>query len=177
MSLSNPAGSTGAAAVSYVNALLGLLGERPAREVLTEQPGILRQLTAGRSEHELRRPEAPGKWSVVQVVQHQADTELVFGFRLRMVLSHERPALAAYDQDLWAEKLLYAEVALEDALDQFTALRRSNLALLARQPEAALDRVGLHAERGEESARHLANLAAGHDLAHRRQVKRILAGG
>jgi hypothetical protein len=177
MSLSNPAGSTGPAATAYVRALLDLLGERSARDVLSEQPGVLRQLTAGRGDHDLRRPEAPGKWSVVQVVQHQADTELVFGFRLRMVLAHERPALAAYDQDLWAEKLLYAEVALEDALDQFTALRRSNLALLARQPDAALDRVGLHAERGEESARHLANLAAGHDLAHRRQVQRILASG
>jgi hypothetical protein len=176
MSLSNPAGSTGPAATAYVNALLGLLGERPAFEVLHEQPSVLHGLTKDRTPEDVRRPEAPGKWSVVEVIQHQADTELVLGFRLRMVLAHDRPPLPAYDQDLWAANLRYAEVPLDEALGQFTALRRANLALVARQPAEAFDRVGLHAERGEESVRHLLNLAAGHDVAHRRQVQRILAG-
>jgi hypothetical protein len=37
------------------------------------------------------------------------------------------------------------------------------------------DRVGVHAERGEESVRHLMWLYAGHDLVHLAQARRILS--
>ena len=56
----------------------------------------------------LRRPEAPGKWSATEVVQHLADSELVLGFRMRMILTEDRPALQGYDQDRWAGTLRYA---------------------------------------------------------------------
>jgi hypothetical protein len=57
----------------------------------------------------------------------------------------------------------------------FTAVRRANLRLLERATPADLKRVGLHAERGEESVGHLRSLYAGHDLLHRRQIERIRA--
>jgi len=38
-----------------------------------------------------------------------------------------------------------------------------------------LDRVGLHSERGPESAGFLLRLMGAHDLVHRRQIDRILA--
>jgi hypothetical protein len=54
-------------------------------------------------------------------------------------------------------------------------VRRANLRLLERATPADLKRVGLHAERGEESVGHLRRLYAGHDLLHRRQIERIRA--
>jgi hypothetical protein len=45
--------------------------------------------------------------------------------------------------------------------------------LLAAASSTDLDRVGVHAERGEESVRHMMRLYAGHDLAHLRQIERI----
>jgi hypothetical protein len=45
--------------------------------------------------------------------------------------------------------------------------------LLARLAESDWDRVAVHAERGEESVRHMVRLYAGHDLVHRRQIDRI----
>src|SRR5690606_23766078 len=121
----------------------------------------------------LRRPEAPGKWSVVQVVQHLADSELVYGYRIRMTVAHDRPPIPGYDQDLWATSLRYDAVRLEDALADFEALRTLNLRFLRSLPEEAWERVGLHAERGEESVRKLTRLMAGHDLVHLRQIERI----
>lgn len=50
-----------------------------------------------------------------------------------------------------------------------------NLRLLERAAPEDLERVGVHAERGEESLGHLRRLYAGHDLLHRRQIDRILA--
>jgi hypothetical protein len=42
--------------------------------------------------------------------------------------------------------------------------------------EADLARTGVHSERGPETFDTLRRMVAGHDLRHRRQVERILAG-
>lgn len=47
--------------------------------------------------------------------------------------------------------------------------------LLSRATPADMKRVGVHAERGEESVEHLIRLYAGHDLLHLRQLARIRA--
>lgn len=44
--------------------------------------------------------------------------------------------------------------------------RRSNLRLLTGASGGDLTRVGVHAERGEESLEHMIGLYAGHDLLH-----------
>ena len=54
-------------------------------------------------------------------------------------------------------------------------LRRANLRLIERASPQDLQRVGVHAERGEESVEHLRRLYAGHDLLHLRQIARIRA--
>ena len=176
MTFSNPAGNAAAAAAGYVRALLDVLGNRPPLEVLNELVPWLAERTHGLDEATLRRPEAPGKWSIIQVVQHLADSELVFGFRLRMVLTEDRPHLQGYDQDRWARDLGYQDVPLDLALRQLRGLRIPNLRLARALSPQQLERVGLHSERGPESAAHLLKLMAAHDLVHRRQIERIHAG-
>jgi hypothetical protein len=176
MTFSNPAGNAPAAASGYVRALLDVLGSRNPIEVLGELLPWVDQRLRGASDAVLRRPERPGKWSTIAVIQHLADSDLVAGFRIRMMLTEERPALQGYDQDRWASELRYEYVALSQALDQLRALRTANLDLWARLTPGQLQRVGLHSERGPESAGHLIRLMAAHDLVHRRQIDRILAG-
>jgi hypothetical protein len=139
------------------------------RGTLTALPAAL----AGLAPADALRPERPGKWSVRHVVQHLADSELATGYRLRLVLAHDRPPLTPYDQDLFAERLRYSEVRLEDALEQFLALRRANLRLWEGLSAADLERAGLHGERGEESLGRMRRMNAGHDLLHLRQVERV----
>jgi hypothetical protein len=55
----------------------------------------------------------------------------------------------------------------------FTVLRQANLRLVERASPADLQRVGVHAERGDESLGHLVRLYAGHDLLHLRQIERV----
>jgi hypothetical protein len=153
--------------------VLGLLGDRNAFDVLREMPAVLASKLDGLSPDQVGRPEASGKWAVRDVFCHLADSELVWGYRLRMVLAQDRPTLTGYDQDLWAERLHYDRGDVKTALERFGVLRRSNLALLDDASEAELNRVGLHAERGEESLRHMIRLYAGHDLLHLRQLDRI----
>jgi len=175
VTFSNPAAGAAASAKSYVRALLDLLGDRQPLDVLPELMPWLAARLRGVPEQALRRPEAQGKWSVTQVVQHLADSELVFGFRSRMILSEDRPALQGYDQDRWALLFRYGEVSWEGALAQLGVLRDANLAVLRRLGPAELERVGMHSERGPESLGHLMKLMAAHDLVHRRQIERVLA--
>ena len=116
---------------------------------------------------------APGKWSIRDVVQHLADSELNGSVRFRMVLAQDRPPLIGYDQDLWSQRLHYSESNIDEALEEFTTLRRANIRLLERTTDSDRARVGVHSERGEESLGHLMKLYAGHDLVHLRQIERI----
>lgn len=169
----NPASRSIEHARAYTAAVLDLLGDREPMEVLRDTPGALRQAVGGLSEQQMSQPEATGKWSIRQVVQHLADSDLVWGYRLRMVIAEDRPPLTGYDQDLWAERLQYAKTNVEDALGDFEVLRRANLRLLANLSADDFKRVGVHAERGEESVEHMIGLYAGHDLVHLRQLERI----
>ena len=171
----NPASRSGEQARAYTTAILELLGSNDPIAVLKRTPAALRQSLDGLSREQLARPEAPGKWSIRQVVQHLADSDLVWGYRVRMVLAHDRPPLTGYDQDRWAERLRYDQSDEQLALQDFNVLRQSNLRLITSAPKADLDRVGVHAERGEESVAHMIRLYAGHDLLHVRQIARIRA--
>jgi len=177
MSFSNPAREATAAAPAYVRALLDLLGEREPLEVLPELVPWIEARVRGLADPELRRAEAPGKWSVIEVLQHLADTEMVYAVRGRLVLSEDRPPLQAYDQDRWAALFNYREASSELALAQLRAVRGANLALWRTVGPEERGRVGLHTERGEESLDRMLRMMAGHDLVHRRQIERILATG
>ena len=91
-------------------------------------------------------PEAPQKWSIAAVLQHLADAELVWAYRIRMVLAEERPAIIGYDQDRLAARLHYQESDVREARQEFAAFRRANLRVLDRLTADDWQRVGVHAE-------------------------------
>jgi uncharacterized damage-inducible protein DinB len=169
----NPASRSAEQGKAYTTAILDVLADRAPLDVLGQTESALRTAIAGLSRKQLTQPEAPKKWSIVQVLQHLADSDLVWGWRLRMVLTHDRPTLTGYDQDLWAERLRYEQADAEQALRDFSVLRQANLRLLKRATADDLKRVGMHNERGAESVEHMMNLYAGHDLVHLRQIDRI----
>lgn len=144
-------------------------------EVQEELVPALRAATAGLSPEALTTPEAPGKWSIIEVIQHLADAELAYGFRLRMILAHDQPPLQGFDQDLWANTLRYREANLDDALQQLIALRAANLRIYRKLDESQFERIGIHSEAGPITARMILYILANHDLNHRRQIERIKA--
>ena len=157
----------------YAGAIRDLLADQDPLTVLRQTPPALSRAIAGLARDQLRRPEAPGKWSIVQVLQHLADSDLVWGWRLRMILAHDRPQITGYDQDCWADRLNYADADPDEAMALFNILRQTNLKLIDRATPADLKRISVHSERGEESIEYLLRLYAGHDLLHLRQIDRI----
>lgn len=157
----------------YAQGLLNRLGSQHPLVVLAGLGAAVRRVFEGLPDEVIRRAEAPGKWSMIEVAQHLADSEIVVGFRLRMILAHDCPEITAYDQDLWATRLRYREAKLDEVLEQLEALRAANLRIARRLTPEELARFGVHAERGGESVGYLLRLVAGHDLAHLDQLARI----
>jgi hypothetical protein len=175
MTFANPAGNAAAAAAGYTRALLELLGDRDPLAVAGELVPWLERRTAGLNDAVIRRPEAPGKWSVLEVIQHLADTEVVYAWRTRQILTQDRPVIQGYDQDAWARTLGYDTADLAVALGQLRGIRAGNLRLWRSLTPAQLARVGLHSERGPESMDLVLRMMGAHDLVHRRQIDRVLA--
>lgn len=171
----NPASGSKEHARAYTEAILGLLGDGDPLTVLRGTSRALRRAVEGLNEAGMTAPESSGKWSIRQVLRHMADSELVWAWRLRLVAAQDRPSITGYDQDAWAQRLRYEDAPAIESLEEFAAVRRGNLRVLDGLEDEDLMRVGVHAERGEESIAHMMRLYAGHDILHIRQVERIRA--
>jgi hypothetical protein len=169
----NPAGGALEHARAYVAAILDLLGDKDPLKVLGATPGALSKVVETTPRDVLARPEAPGKWSMLHVLAHLADSDLVWGWRLRLILAQDRPPLTGYDQDAWANRLRYGDSDPRDSVAMFSILRKTNLSLITRASPEDMQRVGVHVERGEESLAHHLKLYAGHDILHLNQLERI----
>jgi hypothetical protein len=158
---------------AYVESRLALVEGRDTVALLEDAPSRIASVLEGVTEEAARRPKAPGAWSILQVLRHLADSEIVYGYRLRQIVASDRPAIAGYDQEDWAGTLEYHRGTVADALEDYASARRGTVRFLRSLPEAAWERVGLHSERGEESVRRTVALLAAHDIGHEQQIGRV----
>ncbi|MGA8271982.1 MAG: DinB family protein [Candidatus Sulfotelmatobacter sp.] len=136
----------------------------------------LERLIKGVPTSKLRKRPAPGKWSVNEILAHLAETEIVGGFRMRLILGAPGTPIVAFDQDAWVISGHYEKRDPRKSLEQFRVLREANLALLKSLTPEQWKHYGMHSERGQESIEHIARMFAGHDINHLQQVEKILAG-
>ena len=162
-----------AAGRAYQERLLSLLGQDDPAEVAQATPPAVQSLVreAGSDLH--RRP-APGEWSVLELVGHLVDAEIVVSGRYRWTISQDQPPLLGYDQDLWVARLRHNEARPEELLAVFSALRAANLRLWRGSTAEDRDRVAIHAERGPESYGLMFRMLAGHDRFHLNQMRETL---
>ena len=158
----------------YTDRMLAFAGTANPLEPLRATPARIGALIAARSDAELRWSPVPDRWSVAHIVAHLADAEIVGAYRVRMILSSPGTPIQAFDQNEWARALDYRSRDTFASLALFRAVRTSLLALVSDLNDEALDRFGVHAERGKESIRHLLRLYAGHDVNHLQQIERLL---
>jgi hypothetical protein len=172
---SNRFQAAGPNAGDYVSRMLAIVGERDPLQLLGALPDRLATLLSGVDEAALRRAEADGKWSMIEIVQHLADAEMINGVRYRYILAHDTPPITGYDQDALAQRLHYGDADLAETVELLRVTRRANLRLLSRLTSDERQRSGLHTERGLESVDRLMHLHAAHDLVHLKQLERVKA--
>jgi len=160
---------------AYISRILSNVGAEDPWTVISTTGRRLRELIAGRSVEELARTPDPTKWSVVQILAHLADAEVVAGWRLRSILACDGVPLQPFDQDAWANTFRYADTDPFESCQLFDVNRTALLALLRRVDRQLHANYGMHAERGKETIEHLVRLYAGHDLNHVRQIEGLIA--
>jgi hypothetical protein len=160
---------------AYRQELLDQLGDRDPLDELAHAPSDVEARVKGIDEETLVKRPHEGSWSVKEIIGHLGDTEWVYGYRMRMMLSHEAPEIAGYDQDVMVAGMEHNDRPISMLLEELRRMRGLNLDLYLRTKGPAWESVGRHSERGEESVDLSIRLLAGHDLRHLDQIGRTLA--
>jgi uncharacterized damage-inducible protein DinB len=122
----------------------------------------------------LQYKPAPHKWSAQEILAHLADTELVYGYRLRQAIAEKEPTFAPIDQDAWAANLGYMEPTPPELIALYSLLRRANLRVLRRLKPADLERAGFHPEHKRKiTVAELLEMMAKHGANHLEQIERL----
>ena len=162
------------AITTYRQRALELLGDRDPIEVLEETPRVLVRVIAQTPIELMRQRPFEGKWTPNEILGHLADSEWVFGYRLRAILTEDRPALAWFNQDTWVARSNHNDRDPAELLELFRTLRAFNLSVWRGLSSADLERSGVHDKRGEESLGLMLKITAGHDLWHLAQMARYV---
>ena len=159
----------------YIQRVTGYVDGKQPLAVQAGTAKKLARLIKGVPSSKLRKRPAPDKWSVSEILAHLADTEIVGGFRMRLILGAPGTPIVAFDQDSWVTSGHYEKRDPRQSLEQFRVLRAGNLAMLKSLTPEQWKHYGMHSERGQETIEHIVRMFAGHDLNHLQQVERILA--
>jgi hypothetical protein len=159
---------------AYRENLFKLLGDRDPLESMAETASTLGEIVRNYPVAFLRTRPLEGKWTPLEVLGHLTDSEWVYGYRLRLILSEDYPPILGTNQDLWVARQRHNEREPSELLEMFRAMRQFNLALWKGMSLADLERVGQHNERGPESLGRMLRMMAGHDLSHLEQINRYL---
>jgi uncharacterized damage-inducible protein DinB len=122
---------------------------------------LLRPLDAARA----RFRYAPGKWSIIEIVDHLADAERIFAYRALRFARADQTPLASFDENTYVPAAESERRSLADALAEFQAVRAATIVLLKGLPEAAWSRRGT-ASGKQITVRAMAHVIAGHELHH-----------
>jgi hypothetical protein len=162
-------------AQEYIQRMLGNIGGQNPLKSQAATAKKLERLVKGVPAAKLRKRPAPEKWSVVEILAHLADAEIVGSWRIRAILGAPGTPIQAFDQDAWVAAGHYAKRDPRKCIGQFRALREANLALLQSLTPEQWKHHGMHSERGEETVEHIVRMFAGHDINHVQQIERILS--
>ena len=108
----------------------------------------LRKATARLTTEDLTAKPGPGKWSILELVLHLADSDAISIDRMKRMLTEDNPSLLYADESAYVDRLCAHEQSVENALTLFEVGRRQFGRVLRRLPDEAFARGGTHNRRG-----------------------------
>ena len=108
----------------------------------------LRRAVAGLGSEDLTARPGPGKWSILELVVHLADSDCISIDRMKRMLIEDNPSLLYADETAYVDRLCTHDQSLEDALTLFEVGRRQFARVLRKLPDDAFERPGTHNRRG-----------------------------
>src|SRR5262245_28954377 len=155
----------------YSERILSLLNDMNPIEVLELTSARLEELVT-----KLEKYQEPStkKWSAAEILAHLAESEIVYGYRIRKALNASGTAIEATDQNVWVKNAGYLQRNPQLALSLFHTVRKANICFLKSLTLQQMENFGIHSERGKESIALMARMIAGHDINHLQQMEKLL---
>ena len=116
-----------------------------------------------------------GGWTVVEIVCHMRDAELVLAHRLDRILHEQKPRFEAFDPDAVAGRGNYASTPLGEALAGFADARAHTVRVLEPITGADWSRAGIRANGDAVTVQELAAYWVAHDAQHLEQLVQLVA--
>lgn len=147
--------------------------ENLVSDYTTQADELERVISAASAETIVYQP-GENRWSILQVVCHLADAELLASVRIRRLITQDRTRLWGYQQEIWADRLGYQRRNIQTVLSRFTMLRRENGELLAEQPDSVWEQTAEHDLYGVLSLRQWIEDYLDHTAKHLNQIRELI---
>jgi len=113
---------------------------------------------------------ADKKWTVKEVLIHCIDTERIFSARALSFARGDKQVPNSYDENLYAANCEAASRTMKDIIDEFEAVRQSNIYLFRSFDPAILKRSGLSPS-GPATVNSIGFTICGHTQHHLNIIK------
>ena len=114
------------------------------------------------SKDQLQARPVAGKWSTLEVVCHLADFDPILADRMKRIIAEDQPQLLGASEKHFAAALAYHQRDLEEELTLIEKTRSQLARILRTLPAEALQRTGVHNERGPLTLERMLTLAGNH---------------
>jgi uncharacterized damage-inducible protein DinB len=131
-------------------------------EAYLEGPRALRKAVAGMSREQSQARPVAGKWSTLEVVCHLADFDPILADRMKRIIAEDKPQLLGADEKHFAAALAYHQRDVEEELTIIEKTRSQLARILRTLPAEALERVGVHNERGPITLERMLTITTNH---------------
>lgn len=135
---------------------------------------VVAEALAGATDAELDARPADGGWTAREVAIHVTDSELSAAVRLRRLIAEEQPIIAAYDEELYAERLHY-DRPVAASVAALAAVRTLSAELLDSLTAEEWQRTGTHTTAGAYGVTTWLEMYGPHAHDHADQIRRALA--
>ncbi|MFC4211716.1 DinB family protein [Pedobacter lithocola] len=132
-------------------------------EILEEQVFTIPVLFQSNAEKE-NFAYAEGKWTLKEMLGHIIDCERIFVYRMTCFARNEQQQLPGFEEDDYVANAHFGERNFDDMIEEFAALRKSNLYFFKSLNEVELTRKGIASGRAI-TVKSILFIAAGH-IAH-----------
>ncbi|MCK9910636.1 DinB family protein, partial [Microbacteriaceae bacterium K1510] len=147
------------------------LSEKEILHYYDQAPSRLQNALEGLTEADLDLARAPGKWSIRQIVLHIVDSDCTSLALVKFALAEPGRSFSgnAYDPDVWAAGLDYANRPINAEVELFGAIRKHIGGLLRHIP-SALERTVTLVTGQTVAVRRRIEPLMGHALHHIEQI-------
>jgi uncharacterized damage-inducible protein DinB len=121
-------------------------------------------------EHQGDYADAPGKWTIKQVLNHLCDAERIFAYRALRIARGDETPLPGFDENNYADAAQTDHRTLKELVHEFQSVRSATLSLFNSFGETELSRFG-NANGARVSVNAIGFMIIGHTLHHETVVK------